>query len=465
MCIVPRTSLVVTGDMNSLIHVWDSAEDFRVAAKCHGHDRSVWCVCYINEADRVASGGADQTLRIWNTRTWTCERVLRDHTGWVVGLSVGPGWLFSCSNDQSVRVWDVQGWVCAHVFSEQEYEVYCVCAFSGGRLAAAGAECKIVVYGGPDAPRATGGPNLLHAALSPLPQGRTTPRGMGPPPQVAAPPPMPAPAASQPSSFAAWTPSWFSSAPAQEEQSFRPQRDNTPVSMPASAPSGSDDARQRRAQLMAKSDLDITMSDFTRSLVHAEEPHMSVERREVPRIFGQGVDRQDAPQSQPQDLPRGRGAPQIYDLDASVQGGPWALESSQWLTPRDQRPRSKSPAPVPTANFGSPPQRGVPDDLLFDTIAAPPRRGAADDLLFDTVAAPPRVDGASLRRERALAEAQAQSFLDTNLEDGLFETAKAPPRVDVEGLTRRTAHARAQAANAPPVQEWSSDMLSRGRGR
>lgn len=186
------STLLVTGDMNSLIHVWNA--DWTEEAKCHGHERSVWSVCYVRDAHRIASGSADHTLRIWDPGTWRCERVLRDHVGWVVGLCSSPGLLLSCSNDHAVRLWDVASWSCRACLEEQEYEVYCV-AFLGGRLAAAGAECAIVVYGGSE--DVVAGPS--------------------------APRPAPAP--------------------------------------PCSAPS------ERRAQLMAQSSLDITMSDFQPSLL------------------------------------------------------------------------------------------------------------------------------------------------------------------------------------------------------
>jgi len=150
MCNVPKSGQVVTGDMNSLVTVWDARKDekWKVAAECRGHDRSVWCVCYVHDVSRCVTGGADQTIRVWDPDSWTCKHVIKDNFGWVVGLSCGPGWLLSCSNDQTVRVYDMQTWLCERTFDESEYEVYCVLAFGGGRFAAGGAEMSIMVYGG-----------------------------------------------------------------------------------------------------------------------------------------------------------------------------------------------------------------------------------------------------------------------------------------------------------------------------
>lgn len=157
-CAVPcgaGESQVVAGNMKGNIHVWgapNGAElEWCVVANCRGHSRSVWALCYVREASCVASGAADHAIRLWDTETWQCRRELRDHSGWVVGLSTGPGWLLSCSIDQTVKAWDISNWKCARAFAnDHKYEVYSVCAIAGGRFAAAGAEMSVVVYGGPE---------------------------------------------------------------------------------------------------------------------------------------------------------------------------------------------------------------------------------------------------------------------------------------------------------------------------
>jgi len=159
MCTVPggnTGTLVVTGNMNGRITVWETGEDWEDVGHCVGHERSVWAICYNRDASQCASGSADQTIRIWETNTWQCVAVLKDHAGWVVGFSCGPGWLLSCSIDQTVRIWDVETWKCARTFHDQAYEVYCVCAFGGGRFATGGAEMSVVIYGGPEAERMAG---------------------------------------------------------------------------------------------------------------------------------------------------------------------------------------------------------------------------------------------------------------------------------------------------------------------
>jgi WD40 repeat protein len=73
-----------------------------------GHDGSVWC-CAV-DGDVLATGGADRTLRIWDTHTLEPVRVLEGHTEWVLGCGVScrSGLLASSSRDASVRVWDLK---------------------------------------------------------------------------------------------------------------------------------------------------------------------------------------------------------------------------------------------------------------------------------------------------------------------------------------------------------------------
>lgn len=260
MCTVPRHgslqgTVVVTGDMNSLITVWDTANNWKVAATCQGHTRSVWSVCYVRDAQLFASGSADQTIRIWNPVTWECERVLKDHSGWVVGLSCGPRWLLSCSIDQTVRVWDVRQWTCERAFTDQKYEVYCVCAFAGGRLVTGGAEMSVIIYGGPE--QGCTGKSHLGRAVGKEPGWQTSPGGelrdeqehdknrLG-------------------ENLSSWVPSLnppaqrtsapASTMPASNRVSF--------VANASSSTGGSKSPRERRSQLIARSEIDMTMGDF-----------------------------------------------------------------------------------------------------------------------------------------------------------------------------------------------------------
>jgi WD40 repeat protein len=58
----------------------------------------------------LASGGGDQTIRLWDLTSGTCAQVLQGHTGWVRSLQFSPDGqrLVSGGEDSTIAVWEVQ---------------------------------------------------------------------------------------------------------------------------------------------------------------------------------------------------------------------------------------------------------------------------------------------------------------------------------------------------------------------
>ena len=76
-----------------------------------GHSRSVLAVAYLPNEHGLASGGVDESIRLWEPSTGKQLRSLSNHTKPVTGLAIRPGdWpgpptLASISLDQTVRLW------------------------------------------------------------------------------------------------------------------------------------------------------------------------------------------------------------------------------------------------------------------------------------------------------------------------------------------------------------------------
>jgi WD40 repeat protein len=74
-----------------------------------GHTMKVNCVAFGHNGHWLASGGADNTIKIWDVSTGRELRALKGHTGWIKSLAVSGNetWLASGSNDRTVKIWNV----------------------------------------------------------------------------------------------------------------------------------------------------------------------------------------------------------------------------------------------------------------------------------------------------------------------------------------------------------------------
>jgi WD40 repeat protein len=79
-----------------------------------GHTGAVWTVAISPNGRFLASGGDDQTIRLWDLQTGHCLHILGEHTGWVrsVIFSSDGEILFSGSDDRAIKLWDVQAGRC-----------------------------------------------------------------------------------------------------------------------------------------------------------------------------------------------------------------------------------------------------------------------------------------------------------------------------------------------------------------
>ena len=100
---------VATGDADNAVRVW-SVERGQPVWAFSGHSNWVRCVAFNRAGDLLASGGGDGLIKLWSIREKREVKRLEGHTGWINGLefSADGKTIASGSEDRTVRIWNIE---------------------------------------------------------------------------------------------------------------------------------------------------------------------------------------------------------------------------------------------------------------------------------------------------------------------------------------------------------------------
>jgi len=111
-----------------------------------GHTLRVNCTVFGPDGRWLASGGADNSIKIWDVNSGRELRALNGHTGWVKALAVSRDGrrLASAGNDRTVRIWDVVTGELLRNFSGHAAAVESLAFSYDGRLLASGGADNLI---------------------------------------------------------------------------------------------------------------------------------------------------------------------------------------------------------------------------------------------------------------------------------------------------------------------------------
>jgi WD40 repeat protein len=124
-----------------------SLADGRVVQPLVGHEGPVNSLCLTPDGARLVTGGDDHTVRIWDTRTWEAQHVLRKHGAYVREVAAGDAVAVSGAEDDTVRFWDLASGRSPRAVKAHREHLRTVAIAPDGRLAAsAGLDNQLLLW-------------------------------------------------------------------------------------------------------------------------------------------------------------------------------------------------------------------------------------------------------------------------------------------------------------------------------
>jgi WD40 repeat protein len=135
----PGAHLLASGGADHSVRLWDSASGSALRTLGAHHD-AVTALAFSADGRTLASGSVDKTIRLWDAAAGSELRTLSGHTDRLSALSFcgGGATLASSSWDHTVRLWDAASGRELRTFSGHSSEVWSVACTADGRTLASG---------------------------------------------------------------------------------------------------------------------------------------------------------------------------------------------------------------------------------------------------------------------------------------------------------------------------------------
>ncbi len=140
--------LIASGGADQTVRFWDSRTG-QCLKTLQGYASFVLNVAFSPTDCLLASSSADHTIKLWNLHTHQCVNILRGHRQWVWSVVFSPDGkiLASTSFDHTVKLWDVATGTCLQTLTEHTHWVWSA-AFNarGTQLATSSSDHRIRLW-------------------------------------------------------------------------------------------------------------------------------------------------------------------------------------------------------------------------------------------------------------------------------------------------------------------------------
>ena len=120
----PDGKTLASGSADRTIKLWDSRKG-ECLQTWQGHSNLVSSVAFSRDGKILASGSSDRRIKLWDSRTGECLQTWQGHSDIVNSVAFSPDGktLASSSGDGTIKLWDVKTGECLKMLiGERPYE-------------------------------------------------------------------------------------------------------------------------------------------------------------------------------------------------------------------------------------------------------------------------------------------------------------------------------------------------------
>ncbi|MBU1121702.1 MAG: WD40 repeat domain-containing protein [Candidatus Omnitrophota bacterium] len=110
---------LVTADRSGGIKLWETKKRFSLGFTLAGHAKEAYAVAFSSDGKYLASGGADQFIKVWDIASKSLVKTIRAYTGTIDALQFSPdnSILASANLDNLIELWEAKDGGFYHVTS------------------------------------------------------------------------------------------------------------------------------------------------------------------------------------------------------------------------------------------------------------------------------------------------------------------------------------------------------------